>query len=130
MTRTRRNLWLHKGNYRRLADGDTFLTPSQLLELLLTGYIEGHIGVTVPERASRAPGRGRVVVALDDDVFARVEAGAGEGRTSLVIDTLIEAYLAGGITITLHATTDATQRAATLTVEPVEPPAENDAAAA
>ncbi|MFJ8210562.1 hypothetical protein [Streptomyces sp. NPDC096033] len=129
MIRTRRNLWLHKANYRRLADGSTFLTSSQLLELLLTGYIEGHIGATVPERASRAPGRGRVVVALDD-VFARAEAGAGEGRTSLVIDTLIEAYLAGAITITLHATTNATQRAATLTVEPVEPPTENDAAAA
>ncbi|MFF2197553.1 hypothetical protein [Streptomyces sp. NPDC058157] len=127
MTRTRRNLWLHKANYRRLADGGTFLTASQLLELLLTAYAEGHIGVTVPERASRGPGRGRVVVALDDEVFARAEADAGEGRTSLVIDTLVEAYLAGAVTITLHATTDAAPRPATLSVGP---PAEHTAAAA
>ncbi|MFB9593700.1 hypothetical protein [Streptomyces racemochromogenes] len=127
MPRTRRNLWLHKANYRRLADADTFLTPSQLLELLLTAHLEGHISVLVPERPSREPGRGRVVVALDDEVFARAEAEAREGRTSLVIDALIEAYLTGAVTVTLHATTDAARRAATVTVDP---PALNTAAAA
>ncbi|MEU8434120.1 hypothetical protein AB0F18_14575 [Streptomyces sp. NPDC029216] len=127
MTRTRRNLWLHRANYRRLADADTFLTPSQLLELLLTAYAEGHIGLSVPKRPSREPGRGRVAVALDDAVFARTEAEAGEGRTSLVIDTLIEAYLAGSVTVTLHATTEAAEHPATLTVEP---PAEGTTTAA
>ncbi|EFL19768.1 hypothetical protein [Streptomyces sp. C] len=127
MPRTRRNLWLHKANYRRIADADAFLTPSQLLELLLTAYLDGHVALAVPERPAREPGRGRVVVALDDTVFARAEAESGEGRTSLVIDSLIAAYLAGSVTVTLHATTKAAQHRAPITVEPS---AEDDATAA
>ncbi|WP_329326710.1 hypothetical protein [Streptomyces sp. NBC_01689] len=103
--RRKRNLWLDRARYRRVADADdAFLTAQQTVELLLRGYVEGHVTVDLPESRGQQPDRGRVVVPLPDDVFARAESAVGERRISLLLDTLIAAYLDGTVMLALSAT--------------------------
>nr|WP_107908839.1 hypothetical protein [Streptomyces chartreusis] len=129
MSTTRRTLSLDIAQYRRLEDRGGFFTSQQLCELLLRGYAAGAVEVDVPEGRKHAPAgvRGRVLVALSDDAFNGAEATAGPGRVSLLLDTLIAAYLDGRVAVTACAT--APNRAPRQALAAAVPPAPADATA-